>query len=144
MKKSDDYGFIININSVLGHSVPFLGFSKNMYPPSKFASRAISEIFKTRTDLHEQSQNQSFGKLNLNKRDFMLIYSLFSQNLSPGSVKTEFRDAAGYPQHKSNCNYPNSLPLTPEDVSNAVMYLLSTPYSVNITELIMKPVVEQF
>lgn len=46
MKKSDDYGFIININSVLGHSIPFMGFSRNMYPPSKFASRAITEVLR--------------------------------------------------------------------------------------------------
>lgn len=43
MKKSNDYGLIININSVLGHSIPFSGFSNNIYPASKHAVTALTE-----------------------------------------------------------------------------------------------------
>jgi NADP+-dependent farnesol dehydrogenase len=46
MKKSDDYGLIVNINSILGHRVMNTRFSMNMYPPSKFAVTAISETIR--------------------------------------------------------------------------------------------------
>lgn len=42
MKKSNDYGLIININSILGHSVPFAGFSSNIYSASKHAVTALT------------------------------------------------------------------------------------------------------
>lgn len=42
MKKSNDNGVIININSILGHSVPFAGFSSNIYSASKHAVTAIT------------------------------------------------------------------------------------------------------
>ena len=34
--------------------------------------------------------------------------------------------------------------LRAEDISHAVMYLLSTPYNMNVTEMTVKPVGEQF
>lgn len=34
--------------------------------------------------------------------------------------------------------------LTPSDVSDAVLYLLSTPYHVNITEMTIRPNLESF
>lgn len=47
MKKSDDYGLIVNINSVAGHYVPFMESSPlNIYPASKFAVRALSESMR--------------------------------------------------------------------------------------------------
>lgn len=46
IKKSGDYGFIININSVLGHYVPFMKLSMNIYPPTKYAVTAITEVLR--------------------------------------------------------------------------------------------------
>lgn len=46
MKKSDDYGIIININSIAGHKTPFLDFSLNIYGPSKFAVTAFNEAVR--------------------------------------------------------------------------------------------------
>jgi NADP+-dependent farnesol dehydrogenase len=46
MKKSDDYGLIVNVNSVLGHKNPFMGFSMNMYPATKHAVTAITETIR--------------------------------------------------------------------------------------------------
>jgi NADP-dependent 3-hydroxy acid dehydrogenase YdfG len=37
---------------------------------------------------------------------------------------------------------PNAL--TPEDVANGILYVLSTPYTVNITELTIRPISEGF
>lgn len=46
MKKSNDYGMIINVNSILGHHIPFMGFSFNVYPASKFAVTALTESIR--------------------------------------------------------------------------------------------------
>jgi NADP+-dependent farnesol dehydrogenase len=46
MKKSDDFGLIVNINSVAGHVIPFLGYSLNMYAPSKHAVTALTETIR--------------------------------------------------------------------------------------------------
>lgn len=35
--KSGDYGIIINIGSIAGHSIPFAEFNFNVYPGTKFA-----------------------------------------------------------------------------------------------------------
>lgn len=49
MKKSNDYGYICNINSNLGHRIPYpfvKGFSHNVYQGSKFAVTATSEVMR--------------------------------------------------------------------------------------------------
>lgn len=46
MLKADDYCMIININSVLGHNIPFLGRAMNIYPSTKFAVTAITETIR--------------------------------------------------------------------------------------------------
>ena len=47
IKKSNDYGFIININSIAGQSVPFIdGMKFNVYPATKHAVRATSEVLR--------------------------------------------------------------------------------------------------
>jgi NADP+-dependent farnesol dehydrogenase len=46
MKKSNDYGMIININSVVGHVVPFMEWSMNMYSPSKFAVTSLTKVIR--------------------------------------------------------------------------------------------------
>lgn len=47
MKSSDDYGMIVNINSIVGHSVPFPSdgdSNGNIYPGTKFAVTATTEV----------------------------------------------------------------------------------------------------
>ena len=46
MKKSDDYGLIVNINSIAGHIVPFTGHLMNVYGASKFAVTALTETIR--------------------------------------------------------------------------------------------------
>lgn len=43
MKKADDYGLIININSIAGHLTPVLDISLNVYGSTKFAVTAFNE-----------------------------------------------------------------------------------------------------
>lgn len=46
MKKSDDYGLIININSIVGHSIPYSPYPLGAYPASKYAVTAINETLR--------------------------------------------------------------------------------------------------
>lgn len=46
MDKSDEYGLIININSIAGHNVPFMTFSSNVYSATKHAVTAMTEIVR--------------------------------------------------------------------------------------------------
>jgi NADP+-dependent farnesol dehydrogenase len=50
MKERNNYGFIINVNSVVGHSIPFPSLTtrlaSNVYPSSKYAVRAASEVLR--------------------------------------------------------------------------------------------------
>lgn len=46
MKKSEDFGLIININSVCGHKSPFLDVSLNMYTCTKYAITAFNEAVR--------------------------------------------------------------------------------------------------
>jgi len=45
MKKSDDYGIIINIGSIAGHNASY-DFLVNVYPGTKFGVRAVTESMR--------------------------------------------------------------------------------------------------
>lgn len=118
MKRRSVAGHIININSIVGHSIPFsveaILSSYNMYAPSKHAVTAITEV--TRQEL-------------LGEKSKVKITSI-----SPGAVKTEIADF-------SKAELPV---LNPEDIAQAVLYALCTPPHVQVHELIIKPVGERF
>lgn len=123
MKKSDDYGMIINVNSVLGHTIPFSEARLNLYSPTKFALTAVSEV------LRQELIAQNNHKIRVS-------------NLSPGSVITEIVVVGGLADNKDQ--FFGKVPhLQPEDVSQTVKFLLTTPYSVNITQLTIKPTGER-
>lgn len=116
MKKSDDYGLIVNTCSVFGHSIPIEGASLNLYAPTKFAVRAFSEVVR-----HELLMQNS-DKIRVT-------------NLSPGGTKTDIsRDFVGNKEKF----WEKVAHLQPEDISRSVLLLLETPYNVNITELTVK------
>lgn len=123
IKKSDDYGLIVNVNSILGHSLPFYESSANVYPASKFAVTAISEVVRQELVL------QGSEKIRVS-------------SLSPGMVSTDIVVAAGYTENRSE--FYSTIPhLSVENVAQAVRFLLETPYNVNISELTIKPVGER-
>lgn len=122
MKKSNDYGLVVNIGSIVGHIVPFPNpFS--MYPATKYAVRAFSEILRQ--------------ELIVAGNDKIRV-----SNLSPGVVETEIFNETGF-NNEENLLNKNSY-LRPCDISAGVLYLLSTPSSVNVTELTIKPKMERF
>lgn len=61
------------------------------------------------------------------------------QSISPGLTKTEIVD-----KPIADMVFASRTHIRDADVSNAVMYVLSTPYGVNITELTIQPVCEWF
>lgn len=122
MKKSEDYGLVVNVNSVAGHIIPF-GQGVNVYAPTKHALTAFSEV------LRQELVVQKNEKIRVT-------------NLSPGVVETDMAVAAGFVDSKEGI-YAYLPHLKSEDVSEAVMFLLQVNYNVNISQLTIKPVLEK-
>ncbi|XP_075156974.1 farnesol dehydrogenase-like [Haematobia irritans] len=117
-KRNIDDGHVVLINSVLGHGyLPTSSdavSSSNMYPVSKHAVTALTEILR-----------QEF-------RDLKTKIKVTS--ISPGLVDTEIVP-------ESMRKLPM---LKPEDISAGLLYALATPSHVQIHELIIKPLGEPF
>lgn len=121
--KTQEFGYVININSIGGHFVPFPTSavpSYNIYSASKYGVTATNEVLR---------QELIFSDC----KDKIRVTSI-----SPGEVKTDMVEAAGY--QGSADEYFSSIPiLLPEDVAESVIYVLSTPPRVNVTELMIRP-----
>lgn len=108
-------GHIINLGSIAGHTVYPKGA---VYCASKFAVNAFTQGL--RMDL--------FG------------YTIRVTTVDPGAVETEFSlvrfkgDA-----ERAKAVYAGMQPLTPHDVANTVLYCVSCPLHVNISEVIIMP-----
>ncbi|XP_015114534.1 farnesol dehydrogenase [Diachasma alloeum] len=111
-------GHIININSIVGHTVlKPMGRDLNIYVASKYAITGFSET---------------------------LVRELMGQNirvtsLSPGLVKTEIVGSGL--KDLNILDYPF---LESEDIANAIIYLLGTPQRVQVKELLIPPLGENF
>jgi NADP+-dependent farnesol dehydrogenase len=122
MKKSNDYGIVINVSSILGSSIPYT-FKTGIYSATKYAVRAFSEV--ARQELVE-SENE---KIRIT-------------NLSPGVVETEIFEISNLiPDDQKFLK--QTAHLKAEDISQGVLYVLSTPYTVNVSQLTIKPVGEK-
>lgn len=121
MKKSDDYGMVININSIVGHSVQFMT-GANIYAPTKHAMTAFSEV------LRQEFVSENNGKIRVS-------------NVSPGLVKTEIAVSSGIFDDIEA--YDKIAHLMPEDIAQAVSFLLQTPYNVNLAQVTVKPALER-
>ncbi|XP_046826486.1 uncharacterized protein LOC124427519 [Vespa crabro] len=106
--------YIVNMNSVLGHNVDLPGFTLNFYPSSKFASVAATEII----------QKELYGS------------KIRVTSISPGLVSTNIMQANNFNIKES---YKSLYALEPNDVANAIIYVIGTPQRVHITELIIRP-----
>ncbi|KAL5292268.1 DHRS11.2 family protein [Megaselia abdita] len=121
MKSRNIAGHIVNVNSVAGHFIPHIpGHFANMYPPSKHAATAMTETYR-----QEFSSEGTDIKIT---------------SISPGAVKTDI-----FPEEVKNLMKDGDcVVLNPEDVSNAIVFCISTPPHVQIHELMIKPLHEQF
>ncbi|XP_011199985.2 farnesol dehydrogenase [Bactrocera dorsalis] len=117
MKAQGDDGHVFLINSICGHRVPIFPNTKvNVYPPSKFAVTALTEVYR-----------QEF----LDQQTKVKITSI-----SPGLVDTEIHVGES---RKALASMPY---LKPEDIADALIYCLQTPPNVQVHELTIKPIGE--
>jgi len=108
-------GHIINIGSIAGKEVYPNG---NVYCGSKFGVDAITR--GTRIDL--------------------VPYNIKVTQILPGAVNTEFSIVRFKgDKEKADSMYKGFIPLTAEDVADAVYYVASLPDHVNVNELILMP-----
>ncbi|XP_037932828.1 farnesol dehydrogenase-like [Teleopsis dalmanni] len=121
MKERNFNGHVLIINSVCGHSVLNTTIAKspsiNIYSASKYAVTAMTEVYR-----------QEFNNLETKVK---------ITSISPGLVSTELV-SDGLKQRMADRI------LQPEDISNAVLFAISTPPHVQIHELTIKPVGEIF
>jgi NADP-dependent 3-hydroxy acid dehydrogenase YdfG len=126
MHNRGDYGYIININGVSGHYVPLptpeLG-SYNTYAASKYAITATTEVLR---------QELTWAD---NKK-------IRVGSLSPGEVRTDMVEVAGY-KGTADEYYEANPPLDTENIAAGVIFMLTLPYKVQVTELTMRPVGEK-
>ena len=122
MKKSNDYGFIVNISSILGHIIPYPNYTA-LYPPTKYAVSAFSEVIRQELIIDED-------------------YKIRVTNLSPGTVRTDVFKTVGI--EDLDKFFIDRVHIHPEDISSGVLYSLSTPHNVNVTQLTIKPIMEKF
>lgn len=126
IKKSNNYGMIINMSTVLDSVIPNFPWvvANNVYPATKHAVRAFSEV------LRQELITTGNEKIRVT-------------NLSPGVVRTKIIQASigetELPKIIKEMPY-----LSPEEVADSVVYLLSTPVNVNVTQLTIRPVGEKY
>lgn len=121
MKKHDNHGCIININSVGGHYVPLPRpelVSLNTYAPSKHALTAVTEVLR-----HELTWNNA-SKIRVS-------------SLSPGETRTDICDNETISGTASDY-YKLNPSLDASEVAAGVVFILSLPYNVQVSELTMR------
>ncbi|XP_022917692.2 farnesol dehydrogenase-like [Onthophagus taurus] len=122
MRKHSIDGVIVNVNSVAGHFVPTIPL-KNVYPASKYAVTALTET--TRQELIELGSRIKVA------------------SISPGYVETEIASRNGFLKDKHVAEVEKYAPrLFANDIAEAIVFILSTPAHVQVTELTIRPVGE--
>lgn len=107
-------GHIVNMGSVAGRLVYEGG---TVYCATKFAVRAFSDAL--RLDLKGTGVRVT--------------------NIEPGMVSTEFSTVRLGNQQKADAVYADMMPLSAMDIANSILWCLSQPPHVNISELVIYP-----
>ncbi|XP_019876345.2 farnesol dehydrogenase [Aethina tumida] len=120
MKQHKIDGHIVHINSILGHKIPGSPFFA-MYTATKWGITALTEALRV-----ELTSMNSKIKIS---------------DVSPGVVQTDMvTSQTGVVRDL----YRSSTALDPNDVADAVIYVVGTPPTVQVHELIIKPLNETF
>ncbi|KAG5683503.1 hypothetical protein PVAND_012778 [Polypedilum vanderplanki] len=119
MKKNEESSLIVNINSILGHKLSNYDSHMNVYPATKFAVTAYTEV------LRQELIHSGYKHIRVS-------------SISPGSVKTDAVIAGKFVETHDEF-YANINSLQPGDITNTILFLLECPPSVNITEISIRP-----
>ncbi len=112
-------GHVVNIGSIAGHMVYPQG---NVYCATKYAVRAINEGMNI--DLYGTKIKVS--------------------SIDPGAVETEFSRVRFKGDEKRAAKvYEGFEPLKPDDIADAVFYVVNSPEHVNIQDLVIMPTAQR-
>lgn len=114
-----DSGHVIHIGSIAGRWVYPKGA---VYNATKFAVRALSEAMNI--DL--------FGT------------KIRVSSVDPGLTETEFSEVRFGDAERAKAVYGDTVPLTPDDVADAVIYVANAPEHVDIFNLVLMPTVQRY
>lgn len=109
-------GHIINIGSTAGHEVYTYG---NVYSATKFAVKSLTQSF--RLDMLDKG-------IKVSSVDPGMVYSEFSKVRFSGD------------ESRAEQVYKGIIPLSPNDVAEAVVFCATRPLNVNINEVILTPI----
>lgn len=115
MRQRGDRGHIIHISSLSGHRVPG---GSGVYAASKFAVRALTEGLRKE----------------LRAADSQIRVSA----ISPGFTETEFAENYHGDATKAGEVYSRFPVLQPEDIANAVTYVLEQPEYVQVHDVLVR------
>ncbi|MBT9314110.1 SDR family NAD(P)-dependent oxidoreductase [Leptothoe spongobia] len=110
-----DQGHVVHISSMSGHRVPGSG----MYSASKFAVRALTEGLR-------QELRAANSAIRISA-------------ISPGFVETEFAEKYSGSLEQAHQVYSQFPILQPQDIANAIGYVLSQPDYVQVHDILVRP-----
>lgn len=116
MRGRGDRGHIVHISSLSGHRVPSIS---GLYSGTKFAVRSLTEGL--RQELHAIGSDIRIS------------------SLSPGYVETEFAEKFYQSAEKAQETYSRFPILQPEDIAEAVGYILTQPPHVQVHDILLRP-----
>jgi NADP+-dependent farnesol dehydrogenase len=120
MQERNVHGIIININSVAGHRVIDMGNCQlGFYSPSKHALTAAIETMRCELN-------------NMGNRNIRVT------SISPGVIDTSLFKTSKLPEQILQQIESNMKKLKAQDIADAVVYVLSLPYRINISELMIR------
>ena len=118
MRSRGDDGHVVHISSMSGHRVP-ASVGMAFYAATKHAVKTLTEGL--RLELRQASSQIRIS------------------SISPGFVETEFAEKYFESREKAADVYTRHKVLEPNDIADAVDYILSSPPHVQIHDVLMRP-----
>lgn len=116
MKRRGDQGHVVHIASMASHRVPL---NSGVYSATKYAVRSLTEGLR----------------LELREADSSIRVSA----ISPGFVETQFAEIYNGRPEAAQETYGRFAVLQPEDVADAVAYVVSAPAHVQVHDMLIRP-----